>query len=43
MKRVAESSGANYSVHKEASKPQPKVTPVVSLYYKKKREDGSDT
>ncbi|KAG0743023.1 hypothetical protein G6F23_006353 [Rhizopus arrhizus] len=34
MKRIAESSGANYSVHKEASKPQPKVTPVGSVYKK---------
>lgn len=34
MKRVAESSGANYSVHKEGSKPQPRVTPVGSVYKK---------
>lgn len=34
MKRVAESSGANYSVHKEGSKPQARVTPVGSVYKK---------
>ncbi|KAI9268705.1 hypothetical protein BY458DRAFT_475619 [Sporodiniella umbellata] len=34
MKRVSESSGANYSVHKETSKPQPRVTPVGSVYKK---------
>ncbi|KAL0146249.1 hypothetical protein V8B55DRAFT_1469143 [Mucor lusitanicus] len=34
MKRVAESSGANYSVHKESAKPQARVTPVGSVYKK---------
>ncbi|KAI7899309.1 uncharacterized protein BX663DRAFT_522154 [Cokeromyces recurvatus] len=34
MKRVAESSGANYSVHKETAKPQPRVEPVGSVYKK---------
>ncbi|KAI8885354.1 hypothetical protein K501DRAFT_331963 [Backusella circina FSU 941] len=34
MKRVAESSGANYSVHKESAKPLPRVTPVGSVYKK---------
>ncbi|ORZ00779.1 hypothetical protein BCR43DRAFT_485770 [Syncephalastrum racemosum] len=34
MKRVAESSGAKYSVHKEQSRPQPAVTPVGSVYKK---------
>ncbi|KAI8381244.1 uncharacterized protein BYT42DRAFT_613043 [Radiomyces spectabilis] len=34
MKRVSESSGAKYSVHKEQSKPQPAVTPVGSVYQK---------
>ncbi|CAO3664153.1 unnamed protein product [Rhizopus stolonifer] len=34
MKRVSESSGSNYSVHKEVPKPQPKVTPVGSVYKK---------
>ncbi|KAI8636889.1 hypothetical protein BD408DRAFT_425418 [Parasitella parasitica] len=34
MKRVAESSGANYSVHKESAKPQSRVTPVGSVYKK---------
>ncbi|KAI7876445.1 hypothetical protein K492DRAFT_210329 [Lichtheimia hyalospora FSU 10163] len=34
MKRVSESSGANYSVHKEQRKPQPAVTPVNSVYKK---------
>lgn len=33
MKRVAESSGANYSVHKESAKAQSRVTPVVSRNY----------
>ncbi|KAI8098807.1 uncharacterized protein BX664DRAFT_319644 [Halteromyces radiatus] len=34
MKRVSESSGANYSIHKEAQRPQPAVTPVNSVYKK---------
>ncbi|KAI8337483.1 hypothetical protein BC941DRAFT_461129 [Chlamydoabsidia padenii] len=34
MKRVAESSGANYSVHKETQRAQPAVTPVNSVYKK---------
>ncbi|KAG2209836.1 hypothetical protein INT47_001985 [Mucor saturninus] len=34
MKRVSESSGANYSVHKESSKAQSRVTPVNSVYKK---------
>ncbi|CDS10181.1 hypothetical protein LRAMOSA02858 [Lichtheimia ramosa] len=34
MKRVSESSGANYSVHKEQRKPQPAITPVNSVYKK---------
>ncbi|CAO3612297.1 unnamed protein product [Cunninghamella blakesleeana] len=34
MKRVSESSGAKYSVHKESAKPQPAVTPVNSVYKK---------
>ncbi|KAI8976197.1 hypothetical protein BDB01DRAFT_853248 [Pilobolus umbonatus] len=34
MKRVSESSGANYSFHKETSKPQSRVTPVNSVYKK---------
>ncbi|ORZ18972.1 hypothetical protein BCR42DRAFT_349717 [Absidia repens] len=32
MKRVSESSGANYSVHKESQRAQPAVTPVNSVY-----------
>ncbi|KAI9305350.1 hypothetical protein BJ944DRAFT_249125 [Cunninghamella echinulata] len=34
MKRVSESSGSKYSVHKETAKPQPAVTPVNSVYKK---------
>ncbi|KAI9357783.1 hypothetical protein BD770DRAFT_410603 [Pilaira anomala] len=34
MKRVSESSGANYSVHKESAKTQARVTPVNSVYKK---------
>ncbi|KAI8975112.1 hypothetical protein BDF20DRAFT_914087 [Mycotypha africana] len=34
MKRVAESSGANYSVHKETNKPLPRAEPVGSSYKK---------
>ncbi|KAI7867569.1 hypothetical protein BDF14DRAFT_1995830 [Spinellus fusiger] len=33
-KRVSESSGANYSVHKEVRRAQPAVTPVNSVYAK---------
>ncbi|KAJ8654646.1 hypothetical protein O0I10_009697 [Lichtheimia ornata] len=39
MKRVSESSGANYSVHKEQRKPQPAITPVNSVYKKTKIPD----
>ncbi|KAI9256458.1 hypothetical protein BDA99DRAFT_441889 [Phascolomyces articulosus] len=34
MKRVSESSGAKYSVHKEQRRAQPAVTPVGSVYKK---------
>ncbi|KAG2226392.1 hypothetical protein INT45_000560 [Circinella minor] len=34
MKRVSESSGAKYSVHKEQRRAQPAVTPVNSVYKK---------
>ncbi|KAI8074771.1 hypothetical protein BC940DRAFT_289052 [Gongronella butleri] len=34
MKRVAESSGANYSVHKESNRAVPSVKPVGSVYKK---------
>ncbi|KAF7726844.1 hypothetical protein EC973_008351 [Apophysomyces ossiformis] len=34
IKRVAESSGAKYSVHKEKARAQPAVTPVGSVYQK---------
>ncbi|CAO3642663.1 unnamed protein product [Cunninghamella echinulata] len=34
MKRVSESSGSKYSVHKETAKPQSAVTPVNSVYKK---------
>ncbi|OBZ86895.1 Drebrin-like protein B [Choanephora cucurbitarum] len=39
MKRVSESSGAKYSVHKEAAKPQPRVAPVGSVYKKEEIPD----
>ncbi|KAL1924197.1 uncharacterized protein VTP21DRAFT_7232 [Calcarisporiella thermophila] len=34
MKRVAESSGAKYSIHREAPKPQEPILPVRSVYQK---------